>query len=148
MSPEVKTNLIMHVGTDFWSFKRQRLWLNKVNRNCLISVCTAKHGVLATFTLFTYSPLLMTWTLATLNLALTKTKVDFPWILFYTFTVFFSHIYCNFILGNSYFLLTQSNFCFPADHFHFLTPNNWNNVLRVWQVEKKCSVVWNIQFIS
>lgn len=60
MSAEVKTNLIMHAGTDFWSFKRQRLWLNKVSRNCLISVCTAKYGVPTTFTFFTYSPLLMT----------------------------------------------------------------------------------------
>ena len=38
MSAEVKTNLIMHVGTDFWGLKCQGLWLNKVNRNCLISV--------------------------------------------------------------------------------------------------------------
>lgn len=78
---------------------------------------------------------LMTWTLATSNLALTRTKVDFPWIFFYTFTVSLS-------------LVTQSNFCFPADHFHFLTPNNWNNVLSVWQVEKKmfCSLKHLIYF--
>lgn len=57
MSAEVKTNLIMHVGTDFWGLKCQGLWLNKVNRNCLISVCTAKHGVPATFTLFTLDDL-------------------------------------------------------------------------------------------
>ena len=47
-------------------------------------------------------------------------------------------------------MVTQSNFCFPADHFHFLTPNNWNNVLSVWQVEKKmfCSLKHLIYFIT
>lgn len=65
---------------------------------------------------------------------------------------FFLHIYCIFFHTFTVILslVTQSNFCFPADYFRFLTPNNWNNVLSVWQVEKKmfCSLKHSIYFIT
>ena len=51
----------------------------------------------------TYSGLLITRTLANLNLALTGTKIDFPWI---------------------------SNFCFPLGHFlYYFTLDNSKHVL-------------------
>jgi len=66
-----------------------------------------------------YSWLLITQTLANLNLELTRTKKISPGFSLY--------IYCSFTLvprtlNNSILLLTRSNFCFPSDHFYIILP--------------------------
>ena len=73
-------------------------------------------------TLDTLRWLPITRTLPTLNLALTQTKVDFPWISF-----ILNH---NFTLDNSNPLrlpLTQSKFCFPH-HFFIILPSKPQNM--------------------
>ena len=69
------------------------------------------------------------------NLALTQTKIDFPWI---------SFIYCNVTLGNSNLPLTRSNFGFPSDHFQKTLPSiTRKNILKFSQ---KNLVFLSVQF--
>ena len=70
----------------------------------------------------TYSRLPITGTLANSNLALTRTKINFPWISFI-------HL-LSFYLDNSNLPLTRSYFCFPSDHLYITLPSITRNVLQ------------------
>ena len=74
------------------------------------------------------------------NLALTRTKIYFPWISFI--------LYCNFTLDNSNLPLTRSNFCFPLDHFYIILPSITRTMF--WALKKSgkkpSTGVRNIEF--
>ena len=71
---------------------------------------------------WTYSWLPTTRTLANSNLALTRTKVDFPWM---SFTVILPSVTRT--LDNSSLPLSRSNFCFPSAHFCTISPWIYSN---------------------
>ena len=75
-----------------------------------------------------YSWLPIIRTLANSNLALTRTKVDFPPDFLVTFTVILPSVtrtlvYCN-------LPLTRSSFCFPSDHFYTILPSITRTMLK------------------
>ena len=89
---------------------------------------------------FNYSWLPITRTLANSNLALTRTKIVFPWIFFLTVTVILPSVTRT--LNNSNFPLTRSN-----SHFYTsFTLDNSNHAISGWK--KLCTEVRNIEFIS
>jgi len=86
----------------------------------------------------TYSWVPITQTLANSNLALARTKINFPWISFINLltvilpsgtrtldnsTSFPERFFLAEVVDNSNLLLTRSNFCFPSDHFYKIFPS-------------------------
>ena len=77
-----------------------------------------QHGIyllIRPWEIVVYGWLLITRTLANSNLALTRTKVDFPG--------FPSYIYYNFTLYNSTLPLTRTNVGFPSADFYTILPS-------------------------
>ena len=95
-----------------------------------------------------YSWLPITRNLANSNLALTRTKVDFPWISFLPLLYILPSV--TRILNNSNLLLTWSKFCFPSDHFYTILPSITWTMLKAHDKsgKKPCTEVRNIEFIS
>ena len=81
-------------------------------------------------------------TLDNSNLALTRTKINFPWISP-------SYIYCNFTLGNSNLPLTgEAIFVSPQVIFYIILPSiPRTTFVLTGEVETNTTVVQNIEFI-
>ena len=94
-----------------------------------------------------YSRLPLTQTIAYANLALTRTKIDFPWIS--SIHVLNLPLVTLTLVGCSNLSLTRSNVCCPSDRFYKNLPSiTWTMLESASQVLKKFTAVRNIDVIS